>query len=100
MNQFLQMAKERYSCRAFKDTPVTETQIEQILEAARVAPTAANKQPIHVWVGSFDPAIIKADFPETEGYDVICLFPVGTPAAGPGPNHEKRQSPQEFSSEL
>ena len=46
---FLTLAKERYSCRTFKDTSLTEEQVAQILEAARVAPTAANKQPVHVW---------------------------------------------------
>ena len=163
------LARERYSCRSFKDTPLTDAQVAQILEAARVAPTAANKQPVHVWVvkspealaklkdatdytygapvvfmvgvkpdaawvrkydgknggdvdaaivgthimlaasdlglgnvwvGSFDPARIKADFPETEGYEVVCLFPVGVPAAGAGPNHDQRQSLGEFASEL
>jgi nitroreductase len=166
---FLQLAKARYSCRSFKDTPLTQTQIERILEAARVAPTAANKQPVHVWVvkspealeklkgatnylygapvvfmvgarpdaawvrkydgkngaevdaaivgthimleasaqglgnvwvGSFDPAKIKADFPETEGYEIVCLFPVGVPAAGAGLKHSDRQPLEEFASEI
>lgn len=39
---FQALAKERYSCRQFKDTPLTDVQINHILEAARVAPTAAN----------------------------------------------------------
>ena len=166
---FMSIARERYSCRGFKDTPLTETQINHILEAARLAPTAANKQPVHVWVvkspeaieklkgatqytynapvvfmvgakpeaawvrkydgkngaevdaaivgthimleasalglgnvwvGSFDPAKIKADFPETAGYEVVALFPVGTPDAAPGPNHDKRQAKEDFATEL
>ncbi len=166
---FETLARERYSCRAFKDTPLTDAQVEQILEAARLAPTAANKQPVHVWavrspegleklkgataytfgapavfmvgarpdaawvrkydgkngadvdaaivgthimleasalglgnvwVGSFDPAKIKADFPATDGYEVVCLFPVGVPAAGAGPKHAERLSMEEFASEL
>ena len=47
---FETLARERYSCRAYKDTPLTDTQVNHILEAARLAPTAANRQPIHVWV--------------------------------------------------
>ena len=54
----------------------------------------------NVWVGSFDPARIKADFPETEGYEVVCLFPVGVPAAAAGPNHAQRQPLAQFASEL
>ena len=166
---FQSLAKERYSCRAFKNTPLTDFQINHILEAARVAPTAANRQPVHVWVvkspealeklknataytydapvvfmvgakadaawvrsydgkngaevdaaivgthimleasalglgnvwvGSFDPAKIKADFPETEGYEIVCLFPVGTAAAQPGPQHSERQDTATFSTVL
>lgn len=162
---FMGIARDRYSCRAFKGTSVSEDQINHILEAARLAPSAANKQPVHVWVvkspegleklkgatdytygapvvfmvgakaddawvrkydgkngaeidaaivgthimleasalglgnvwvGSFDPAKIKADFPQTEGYEVVALFPVGRPAGEPGPNHDKRKSVEEF----
>ena len=166
---FQTLARERYSCRAFKDTPLTDAQINQILEAARLAPTACNNQPVHVWVvrspealeklkgatnyvygapavfmvgakadaawvrkydgkngadvdaaivgthimleasalglgnvwvGSFDPAKIKSDFPETADYEIVCLFPVGIPAAGAGPKHDERLPMEVFSSEL
>lgn len=166
---FLSLAKERYSCRAFKDTPLTEAQIGSILEAARLAPSAKNQQPVHVWVlkspealakiakttkytygapavfmvgckadeawvrsfdgkngaetdaaiagthimmeatalglgnvwvGSFDPAKVKELFPETEGYEVTVLLPVGVPAQEAGPNHGKRKKIEEFSTIL
>lgn len=166
---FQALAKERYSCRKFKDTPLTELQISHILEAARLAPTAANKQPVHVWVvkspealeklkgatdytygapvvfmvgakpeaawvrkydgkngaeidaaivgthimleasalglgnvwvGSFDPAKIKADFPQTEGYEVVCLFPVGHADTETSANHDKRQEMEAFASQI
>lgn len=42
---FLQLAKERHSVRKYAQTPVEETKLQRILEAGRVAPTAANKQP-------------------------------------------------------
>ncbi len=48
-NAFLKLAKERYSCRGFKDEAVSEEDISSILEAARVAPSAVNRQPVHVW---------------------------------------------------
>lgn len=48
--EFLELAKERYSCRKFKDTPVEPDKIEKIIEAAVSAPTAVNKQPWKLWV--------------------------------------------------
>ena len=42
---FIELAKKRYSCRSYADRPVEPEVLEQILEAARVAPTGANRQP-------------------------------------------------------
>lgn len=166
---FQAIARERYSCRAFKATPLTDVQVNHILEAGRLAPTAKNQQPVHVWVvkspeaiaklnnasgsiygapavfivgckpedawvrkydgknaaevdaaivgthmmleasalglgnvwvGSFDPERIKADFPETAGYEIVSLLPVGVPAAEPGPRHAERKALADFASEL
>lgn len=47
----LQTALEtRYSCRAYAETEPTPEQIEAVLEAGRLAPTACNNQDVHVWV--------------------------------------------------
>ena len=35
----------RVSCRAYKTNPVSEAQVREILEAARLAPSACNQQP-------------------------------------------------------
>lgn len=43
--QFIDLAKKRYSTRKFKSTPVNDADLNLILEAARVAPTAKNLQP-------------------------------------------------------
>ena len=45
MSTFLELAKKRYSCRSYTSDPIDDTQLQQILEAARLAPTAANRQP-------------------------------------------------------
>ena len=143
--------------------------IESILEAARLAPTAMDKQPVHVWVvrteealeklgkatqylydsklvfmvgcnpseawvrkydgkngaevdaaivgthimmeaadlglgsvwvGSFNPAVIAAEFPELAGWEVVALFPIGYPAGGPSPRHSERKNIEELASEL
>lgn len=42
---FLEIAKKRYSVRNYKDIPIEENKLEQILEAGRVAPTGKNNQP-------------------------------------------------------
>ena len=41
---FLELAKERYSCRSFTDKPVEQEKLDLILEAGRVAPSARNSQ--------------------------------------------------------
>ena len=169
-NTFNELAGKRFSCRKFNRRPVSSSKLAKILEAARLAPTAKNIQPLHVWaltsqdalarirpihtmfeapvvimvgykpdeawvrdcdgqnsgmtdaaiagthimlaaadlelgstwVGSFDPARVRAAFPETEGYVVTALFAIGHPAAGaaPSPRHSIRKSMEEFATEL
>ena len=48
--EFSQLIKDRYSVRKFSTQPVEESKIAAILEAARVAPTAVNKQPQRILV--------------------------------------------------
>lgn len=50
MKDFLTLAKERYSVRAYKDTPVEEEKIARILTAGKLAPTARNNQPQKIYV--------------------------------------------------
>jgi nitroreductase len=47
---FLEIAKKRYSCRAYKPDPVEDEKLQQVLEAAQVAPTACNLQPFQLIV--------------------------------------------------
>ena len=47
---FLELAKARYSVRAFKSTPIEEEKLQRIIEAGRVAPTACNNQPQRIYV--------------------------------------------------
>lgn len=48
---FLEIAKQRQSCRAYDETRmVEEEKIEAILEAVRLAPSACNGQPYHLTV--------------------------------------------------
>jgi len=47
---FQELIRKRYSCRAFRSEPVVEDQLAQVLEAARLAPTADNRQPFRLVV--------------------------------------------------
>lgn len=58
MSDFLALARERYSCRAFSDRPVEPEKIDAVLEAAVLAPTAVDRQPWHAWVVS-DPQAVE-----------------------------------------
>ena len=48
--EFLDLVKQRYSVRAYKSTPVEDDKLALVLEAARLAPTAANRQPFQLIV--------------------------------------------------
>ncbi len=45
MNDFLCLVSSRFSCRSYLSGPVPKEDIVRILEAARLAPSACNKQP-------------------------------------------------------
>lgn len=46
---FIDLAKNRYSCRAFSAQPVEPEKLNAVLEAGRVSPTAKNQQPVKVY---------------------------------------------------
>lgn len=47
---FIKLIEDRYSVRGYINQPVEEEKLKQILEAARIAPTAANRQAFKVVV--------------------------------------------------
>ncbi len=48
--EFSQLIAQRYSVRAYRPDPVEDEKLKQVLEAARLAPTAANRQPFQLVV--------------------------------------------------
>jgi nitroreductase len=48
--EFLELAEIRYSVRAYKSDPVPDDVLQQVLNAARLAPTADNRQPFQLIV--------------------------------------------------
>jgi nitroreductase len=47
---FQELIRKRYSVRAYKPDPVEEDKLGRVLEAARLAPTAANRQAFRIFV--------------------------------------------------
>ena len=47
---FLELFQQRYSVRAYKPDPVEDEKLQLVLNAARLAPTAANRQPFQLIV--------------------------------------------------
>ena len=47
---FLKLAKERFATRQYDSRPIKEEKLNQLLDAARIAPTAANNQPQRIYV--------------------------------------------------
>jgi nitroreductase len=48
--EFSELIKKRYSVRAYKPDPVEDDKLQQVLDAARLAPSAANRQPFQLIV--------------------------------------------------
>lgn len=165
--EFNTVLQRRYSCRAFSPTPVEQEKVDRILEAGRIAPTAVNKQPVHLWaisdpgtleavkgvtrsnygaplilvvgccptdawvrrydgkngaegdasivatylmlaaeneglstlwVGSFDPALLRGILPGADGYELVAMINVGYPApeSQPSPMHGTRKAMDDF----
>lgn len=59
MNTFLELAKSRHSVRSYEKRAVEAEKLNSILEAGRIAPTAANMQPCRFLVLNDDTAMSK-----------------------------------------
>jgi nitroreductase len=47
---FLELTKARYSVRGYQENEVEKDKLLQVLEAGRMAPSAVNFQPVHLYV--------------------------------------------------
>jgi len=68
MNETLKNIADRYTCRDFMDTSLTDQQIEELVKAALSAPSARNLQPWHVIVVT-DKAVV--DGIDEEGMRIL-----------------------------
>ena len=48
--EFAELIAKRYSVRAYRPDPLEDEKLQAVLEAARLAPTAANRQPFQLIV--------------------------------------------------
>jgi nitroreductase len=58
---YAKLTAKRYSVRQFKDKPIEEEKIGLLLEAARLAPTAANRQPQRIFLITKEEGLKKID---------------------------------------
>ena len=68
---FMELAEKRYSVRKYEQKTVEEEKLQAILEAGRIAPTGANKQPQKVYVLQSSEII--------ERYKSVCKHHYGAP---------------------
>ena len=59
--EFLNIAKSRYSVRNYSKKKVEQDKLDKILEAAHVAPTAANLQPVRLLVVQKEAGLAKIE---------------------------------------
>ena len=75
MQDFLQLASERYSVRKYCDKQIEDEKLEKILMAAQVAPTGNNFQPQRIFVIKSDEALekIRSFTPYCFGAPIVLL---------------------------
>ena len=56
---FIDLAKNRYSCRKYNGEPVSSEKLQAVLEAGRISPTAINAQPIVVKILKSEESLAK-----------------------------------------
>ncbi len=56
---FMRILESRYSCHSFSSYPVSESKLNMILEAGRLAPSAKNLQPTRIWVVRSEEALAR-----------------------------------------
>ncbi len=77
MKTFLDLAKERFSVRAFKPDPIPSDILSQVLEAARVAPSAKNTRPHKIYVLQSAEMLDKVRALTPCAFDAPCVLAVG-----------------------
>lgn len=59
--EFMDVIKNRYSCKKYTSERISKEKLNQILEAGRLAPTAKNCQEQHIYVVESEEGLKKID---------------------------------------
>lgn len=78
---FTTLARQRYSVRAFQQSPVEREKLQKIVEAANCAPTATNAQPFHIWAVCSGEAVRKVNETTQCGFGAPAFLVLGTKPA-------------------
>ncbi|MFV0465056.1 MAG: nitroreductase family protein [Lachnospiraceae bacterium] len=68
---FATLIKKRYSVRGYLDRPVEKNKLDMVLDAARIAPSAANIQPLHFLVITSESGLARVS-KTSNIYDAPC----------------------------
>jgi len=82
--KFKEVLEKRRSIRKYKDTPVPKEKILQMLEAARIAPSAGHRQPWHFIVVENKDIIKKLAKQEWAAEAPVMIVGLADQAASPG----------------
>ena len=75
--EFNQLVKDRYSCKKYDpDRPVSDEQLQAILEAGQAAPTAKNLQGQHIYVARTPESLALVDQVTPCRYGATCVLVV------------------------
>ena len=78
--KFSELIQKRYSVRAYKPDPIEKDELDQVLDAARMAPTAANRQPFRLVVARTENRV--SDFKQVYDRDWFVQAPIVICACG------------------
>lgn len=90
---FNKLAEERYSVRDYKAQDINPADLQYILESARIAPSACNRQPWHFYVCESAEALAKVrqcyprDWFNTAPMVIICCIDHDSEWVRPGDGH-------------
>lgn len=74
--EFFKVIRQRYSCKKFDGRPVDQPQLDAILEAGRLAPTAKNLQEQRIYVAQSKESLAKIDTATPCRYDAATVLVV------------------------
>ena len=77
-------------------------EVDASIVATYLMLAAENEGMATLWVGSFDPVLLKEILPESDGYELVAMINVGYPIDGSAPSamHGTRIPMDEFVSKL